>query len=126
MGGGRTSHEQGVQKKRPLIVPARRGPSGEGRGGGTAERGPARQRPPTEQCPEEVTVVLPPTEALPIGSQVSLAEDPHSPSGVALVYGNRLIPLRAESVSGAVRVCVSQGVRYVGTIEPYGASLRRE
>jgi hypothetical protein len=133
MGGGRESHEQGVPKKRPLMVPDRRGPSGEGRGGGTAEPTSARPRPPREQCPEEVTVVLPPTETFPVGSQVSLTPDGHSPSGVALVYGNRLIPLRAESVSGAVRGCVSQGVRYVGTIERYGtdptslaAFLRKE
>ena len=118
MGGGETSREWGAGKGRPEKMPDRSGPGGEGPGVGG--------RPPRQRCPEEVTVVLPPTEALPIGSQVSLAVDPHSPSGVALVYGNRLIPLRAESVSGAVRVCVSQGVRYVGNIEPYGASLRRE
>ena len=133
MGGGKTNYEEKVPKERPPILSDRGGATGEARGGGTAGPAAARLRPPKEQCPEEVTIVLPPTETLPIGSQVSLIPDRHSRSGVALVYGNRLIPHPAESVSKTLRECVSQRVRYVGTIEQYGtdptslaAFLRKE
>lgn len=121
MGGGKESHERDVRKKRPLTLADRGGTSAEDRGGGSTGPATASPRPQTGQCPEEVTVVVPPTETPPIGSQVSLIPDPDSPSGAALVYGNRLIPLPAESVSKTLRECVSQGVRYVGTIERRGA-----
>jgi len=120
MGHGRESHERGVLKKRPPTLADRGGANGGGRAGGTAERTRARLRAAKKECPEQVTVVLPPTETLPIGSKVSLTRDAHSPSGIALVYGNRLIPLPAESVSETLRECVSQGVGYVGTIKPHG------
>jgi hypothetical protein len=126
MGSGRRSYEEGVPKKRPPRLSERGGAA-------TAEGTPAGLRAAKQQCPEEVTMVLPPTETLPIGSQVSLIPDRHSPSGVALVHGNRLIVPAAESVTDTLRECVSQGVRYVGTIELYGtdptslaAFLRKE
>ena len=77
----------------------------------TAERGGSQ-----DQCPESELVPLPPTETLAVGSQVSLIRDSDSPSGVSLLYGNRRIPLDAESMSPDLRECVLDGAHYVGTI----------
>ena len=137
MGGGKTNYEEKVPKERPPILSDRGDPSDEGDGGGTPEPSPANQGSRKDQCPEEVPIVLPPTETLPIGSQVSLTLHEPSPSGIALVYRNRLIPLPTESVSETLgetlRECLSQGVHYVGKIERYGpdptslaAFLRKE
>jgi len=137
MGKGRKSYEEGVLKKRPPMLPDRGGATGESGGVGTEESLPANQGSRKNQCPKKVTIVLPPTETLPIGSLVSLTLDEPSPSGIALVYGNRLIPLPAESVSETLgetlRECLSQGVDYVGPIERYdpdptrlAAFLRKE
>jgi hypothetical protein len=126
MGSARTSYEEGVAKKRPPTLSERGGAA-------TAERTRAGLRAARQECPEQVTVLVPAGESLPVGSPVSLIRDGRSPSRVALLHGNRLIALAPESVSEAVRECVSREVRYVGTIERYrpdptglAALLRKE
>jgi hypothetical protein len=125
MAGSKTSYERGVPKERPSTVVDRGGPTEEGPRGSTPEPTRTGVRPRQEECPEQVTVVLPAGETLPTGSPVSLIRDAHSPSRVALLHGNRLIPLPPESVTEGVRDCVSREVRYVGAIERYGRDPTR-